>query len=118
MISPVMLVFFLCSLLLLTGVQWLPGCCVCVCDRVHGQQGAYMDRYAHPCSLCSWHHGGGSDGLPGPSLVDLPDHPLHMHLTLFAVLLEVPRDAFLFNGQGPLSRDSGPPGHNSPIQRT
>lgn len=100
----------------LAGVQWLPGGGVCLRDRVHWHQGTHMDLYACTCSLCSWHHGGGSDWLPGAGLVDLPDYPLYMHLALLALLLEVPRDAFLPDGQGPLQGNSNPAGHDSPLQ--
>lgn len=78
------------SSLLLAGVQWLPWGGVCLCHRVYWHQSTYMDLYARACSLCSRCNGSGSDWLPDKGLVDLPDHPLCMHLTLLALLLEVP----------------------------
>lgn len=75
-----------------------------------------MDLNACACSLCSGHNGSGSDWLPGASLVDLPDHPFYMHLTLLALLLEVPRDALFLDGQAPLQGHSDPAGINSSLQ--
>jgi len=76
-----------------------------------------MDLDARARGLCCRRHGGGSDRLPGAGLVDLPDHPLHMHIALPAPLLEVPRDALLFDGQGPLQGRSDPGGRNRQLQR-
>ena len=76
-----------------------------------------MDLHARARSLCSRDHGGGSDWLPGAGLVDLPDHPLHLHLALPALLLEVPRDALLSDGQGPLQGRPETAGQDRPLQR-
>lgn len=98
------------------GVQWLPRGGVCLRYRIHWHQSTYMDLNACARGLRSGHHGGGSDWLPGAGLVDLPDHPLHMHIAFLALLLEVPRDTLLLDGQGPLQGRSDSARCNRPLQ--
>lgn len=100
-----------------SGVQRLPGGGICLRDRVHWHQGTHVDLHARPRSLCHWRHGGGFDWLLGPGLVDLPNRTLPLHVTLPPLLLEVPRDAILSDGQGPLQGDPDPAGHRRPLQR-